>query len=256
MELRLFPLLQDLWPGSELPGTGHDSLPAPPQRAINRSQPKSQKPGGSPEAWKMEEPKECGQIREECSVGRKLPSSPSIPATSLPRRRATVRGCNAQPGSCSYPTFKAKGLKGQYVADFFAGVGGVAKACRKLGYNTKEWEISRGDCFDLTKNSVLRQIRQDIQCLLILGAMLAPPCSSFSVARDRTAVIRTKDYPWGLPACQLSEQDQERIAVCNKCFRSAIKIISWLDAYGIPWILENPASSKCWHLPPLQRLAA
>ena len=256
MELRLFPLLQDLWSGSELYGTGHDSLPAPPQRAINRSQSKSQKLGGSPEAWKMEEPQECGQIREECSVGRKLPSSPSIPATPLPRRRTTVRGCNAQPGSCSYPTFKAKGLKGQYVADFFAGVGGVAKACRKLGYNTKEWEISRGDCFDLTRNSVLRQIRQDIQCLLILGAMLAPPCSSFSIARDRTAVIRTKDHPWGVPACQLSEKDQERIALGNKCFRSAIKIISWLDAYGIPWILENPATSKCWLLPPLQRLAA
>ena len=30
--------------------------------------------------------------------------------------------------------------------------------------------------------------------------MFAPPCSSFSPARDRTSVIRTKQQPWGIDA--------------------------------------------------------
>ena len=256
VELRLFPLLEGVWSGGGLPGAGHDPLSASSQRTIDRSKPQFAESRRSSKERKVEEPQECGQIREKCSVGSKLPSSPPITATSLPRRRTTVRGCDAQSGPRTYPSFKAKGLKGQYVADFFAGVGGVAKACRQLGYRTKEWEITRGKSFDLTKNSVLRQIRQDIQNLLLLGAMLAPPCSSFSVARDRTAVIRSRMYPWGLPACQLSEKDQERVALGNQCFKAALKIISWLDAFRIPWILENPATSKCWFLPPLQKLAS
>ncbi|CAE7750606.1 unnamed protein product [Symbiodinium sp. CCMP2592] len=33
--------------------------------------------------------------------------------------------------------------------------------------------------------------------VLVLGAMLAPPCTSFSVARDRIKVIRDPHPPWG-----------------------------------------------------------
>ncbi len=147
----------------------------------------------------MAKPQECGQVRKACKVGGKFPGPGSISSTSLPSRRATVRGCDAQSIPRSNTSFKAKRLKGQYVADFFAGVnGGVAKACRKLGYRAKEWEISRGKCFDLTCSTMLRLIQQDIAAGLILCAMLAPPCSSFSIARDRTAVIRSQQFPWGL----------------------------------------------------------
>ncbi len=52
---------------------------------------------------------------------------------------------------------------------------------------------------------------------------------------------------------QLSGKDQERVTLGNRCFKSAIQITHWLDSYGIPWILENPA--KCWYLPPLKQLA-
>ena len=103
---------------------------------------------------------------------------------------------------------------------------------------------------------MLRVIQQDILAGLILCAMLAPPCSSFSVARDRTAVIRSPQFPWGLPREQLSEKDQERVQQGNRYFWAAIRIIQWLDSRSIPWILENPATSKCWYLPPLKQLAS
>ena len=84
--------------------------------------------------------------------------------------------------------------------------------------------------------------------------MLAPSFSSFSVARDRTAAIRTRQFPWGLPDDQLLDTDRTKIQQGNQCFKAAIRIISWLDIHHIPWILENPATSKCWYLPPLQKL--
>eukprot|EP00974_Lingulodinium_polyedra_P016055 1557835-Lingulodinium_polyedra.AAC.1 len=36
--------------------------------------------------------------------------------------------------------------------------------------------------------------------------------------------------------------------------RSAIELIRCLDASGVPWILEHPASSKAWFLPEIESL--
>jgi hypothetical protein len=139
-----------------------------------------------------------------------------------------------------------------YFADFFAGSGGVSRAVRKLGFTSREWELLHGENHDLTRPSVLRKIHSDIKHGKILAAMFGPPCSTFSPARDRTSVIRNKAYPWGLP--HLSQRDAEKVAVGNACFGSAFKIIRWLDKYKIPWMLENPHSSKAWYLPELVAL--
>ena len=91
------------------------------------------------------------------------------------------------------------------MADFFAGSGGVARAARALGFSAREGELLQGENHDLTRPCVQRKIQFDIQKGLILAAMLAPPCSSFSQARDRTRVIRSRDHPWGLPDLPLHE---------------------------------------------------
>lgn len=254
VELQLLPLLQGFLPGDRDFGARHDTISDEAQRAFNRSLKKPAVSSRGPEKRKVAVAQKCGQIREECSPGRNLPDASTTSPTSLPPRRKTARGCDVGPGPRLASTYKSKGLKGQYVADLFAGKGGVAKACRQLGYRAKEWELSRGPQFDLTKRSVLRQLRLDVQQGLILAAMLAPPCSSFSIARDRTAVIRTRDHPWGLPDHMLSPTDQVKVQLGNQCFRSALKIISWLDRQKIPWILENPFTSKCWFLPPIRKL--
>jgi len=138
----------------------------------------------------------------------------------------------------------------------FSGHGGVAHQCRQLGYAAKEWELCRGSQFDLTKPSVLSKLKRDVQQRLVLAVMLAPPYSSFSTARDRTCVIRNEQYPWGLPEHLLPPADQQQVQNGNACFRAAIQIIKWLNALRIPWMLENPASSKCWLLPQLQKVEA
>lgn len=82
--------------------------------------------------------------------------------------------------------------------------------------------------------------------------MLAPPCSSFSPARDRTRVVRSRDFPYGLP--DLPAHEQVKVDVGNNCVKSALKIISWLDKRNIRWIPENPRSSKTWYLPEMVKL--
>ena len=105
---------------------------------------------------------------------------------------------------------------------------------------------------DLTCPAVLQSINFDIEKRRVVAAILAPPCSSFSVARDRTLVVRDKSHPWGLPG--LPSHEQAKVEVGNKCVTSALYVIRWLDEQKLPWILENPHSSKMWQLPPLVRL--
>lgn len=255
VELRLWPLLQDLPAGRRHTESRHDTVSDETQWAFHRSSQKQPLIGGGSKARPLEEPQVSGPLREECKACSQLPKPSKPLATPLPRRRKTSRGCDVGQGPSSSPSFVAKDLKGEYVADFFAGVGGVAKACRHLGFAAKEWELNRGSEFDLTSRSVLRKIKKDVNARLVIAAMLAPPCSSFSVARDRTAVIRNRLHPWGLPDDQLLPGDQIKVRVGNQCFQAALQIITWLDRHRIPWILENPAASKCWFLPPLQNFS-
>ena len=79
---------------------------------------------------------------------------------------------------------------------------------------------------------------------------MAPVCTSFSVARDRT----NRRYPWGIPKQYLTEAEKEKVDLGNKVFRTDAKIIEELLIHGIPFILENPRSSKAWFLPIMQSL--
>ena len=105
-----------------------------------------------------------------------------------------------------------------------------------------------GPSGDLTCPSVVRQLCQDIRAGKVLAVMFAPPCTSFSVARDRTKVIRTREQPWGIDPCFLTEAEQKLIIIGNQCFKTVFKLIRLLNRERIPCILENP------HLPFLQKL--
>ena len=138
------------------------------------------------------------------------------------------------------------------MADLFSGHGGVSRTVLRLGFAARQWEIELGPQGDLTSRKVRAHIKRDIRRGKVLSAMVAPPCTTFSVARDRTAVIRTRRRPWGLS--QVSAKDRAKLLEGNRCMRAAIDLIKYLHRYGIPWILEHPFSSKAWFLPELQSL--
>ena len=131
----------------------------------------------------------------------------------------------------------------------------MSKAVRRFGFTSKEWELLHGENFDLTRPAVRNRIKQDCHKQLLISAMLGPPCSSFSPARDRTAVIRTAAEPCGIAYELMSEKDVERVKAGNACFRAAFDLVKYFESHNIPWILENPHASKCWHLPFLQKIA-
>ena len=133
---------------------------------------------------------------------------------------------------------------GRYFLDGFSGSGGVAKAVRRQGFTAKEFELLHGEEFDLTRPCVLNKICRDAKDGRLIAAAFGPPCASWSIARDRTLVIRNQLQPWGLD--NLPENEQVKVEAGNKTLRATLKLIRTLHRLGIPWSLENPGSSKMW----------
>eukprot|EP00959_Pyramimonas_sp_CCMP1952_P350142 7335963-Pyramimonas_sp.AAC.1 len=70
--------------------------------------------------------------------------------------------------------FGAQLMRDAYIADAFAGQGGVARALRRLGFQARTWEITHGEHGDLTSARVLRALLSDVRRGRRLGAMIAP----------------------------------------------------------------------------------
>ena len=227
------------------------ALPSSSLRAKHRPRKVTPNSRRSAEKGRMAEQKQCGPLRESGKASCNMAESGSKGSADVSFSREIPRGVHARP-KLSRHSSTIDRCRGRFFCDFFAGKGGVARAARDMGFNTREWELLHGENHDLTSLKVLSKVCQDIRQGKVLAAMFAPPCSSFSIARDRTMVIRTPQYPWGLP--NLPPHEQLKVNVGNACFRSAFKLIRLLDRFGLPWILENPHSSKCWYLPPLRKL--
>ena len=93
----------------------------------------------------------------------------------------------------------------------------------------------------------------DIRKWSVVAAMFGTPCTSFTVATDRTCVIRSREFPYGLPG--LSDRDVERVSLGNAAALSTVRVVSWLHSRHIPWCIENPHSSKLWYLPEIESLS-
>ena len=113
--------------------------------------------------------------------------------------------------------------KRRVILDLFAGEGGVGRRCKRYGYHVIKYELNDGPEFDLTSPTVLAFIEKLIRSGKVHAVMLATPCTSFSVARDRTRPIRSRTRPWGLP--HQNDADRERLRVGNSCARATIQIM-------------------------------
>lgn len=253
MGFRLQRVLPSLQESDRAPGNRQfDPLPDPALRAVDRSSQRISDAAGGHEKRSMEVPVFGSEIRKGCSIGSHIQQ----PADGAAKPRQAVRR-GAWGYHARYPKTNRVWRKSEvrgYFMDLFSGKGGVSRAIHSLGFEAKQWDVLHGPLHDLTDTAVVNRILREIKRNRVKGVMMAPVCTSFSRARDRTKVIRTHRYPWGIPHRFLTEKEISSIRLGNACFRSCLRIINELNKRGIPWILENPWSSRCWSLPPLCHL--
>ena len=143
------------------------------------------------------------------------------------------------------------GLKGRYYADLFSGTGGVGRAVARTGFVGRCWERADGRSGDLGDPQTLSRFLRDVKDGKVLGASLAPPCGSFSIARDRTMKVRSRRCPWGY--ARLPPHERIKVDEGNEALRITLQIVDALNSADVPWIWENPATSRMWLVPEVRR---
>ena len=200
--------------------------------------------GGDPKARPLGELR-VGTALREARAGGEGSVVDARRRAQLPRSlHHGARGCRARPNRL--PTSPAA-VKGRWFADVCSGEGGVAKAVRAKGFRTAEWDTRHGAAYDVAAPRNRRAIAADVSAGRILGLMLAPPCSSFSLARTRNSVVRTREEPWGVAG--LDERLQQQVDDGNRIMRACISLLTLCAKKGVPAALEQPATSYALKTP-------
>ena len=153
------------------------TLPA--QRPIHRPEPQVPVTAGGAKAGAMEEQQVSRSLREGGKAGSNLGADPYQDQGVLASVRGGVRRHHDWPKEVSKFKPPRRNQKGCYVADVFSGRGGVALACERIGFVSRQWDIRLGHQCDLTSRNVLYRLKCDIRSGKVLAMMMAPPRQFF-----------------------------------------------------------------------------
>jgi hypothetical protein len=133
--------------------------------------------------------------------------------------------------------------RGRKTLEVYSGTGGLSDAMMCRGADVQEVEIKRGGPgHDFTKKSVVCAYQKKAKQFGY--AHMAIPCNQYS--SSRYPKIRTKQFPAGLPATQLSEKEKDEIRMGNILRKNSLSMLRSLSDAKVPWTLENPMGSVLW----------
>eukprot|EP00435_Cladocopium_sp_Y103_P072170 s444_g39.t1 len=151
-----------------------------------------------------------------------------------------------------------------YFLDIFCGTAGVTASLKRLGAEAigidhvlhKARMKAPAVKLDLTLPSSQQMVEDEIRSGRVSGVMLAPPCGTFSKARniplrDRNGrkmrgppPLRSHQYPQGIPG--LTGVNRTRVKQANKLYAFCRRIMELCEELNILCIVENPESSLFW----------
>ena len=136
-----------------------------------------------------------------------------------------------------------------HFVEVFAGKGVLTEAVRRMGLSCEEPNDVFSGGTDFRNHKQVEELKdllvQRSRSTHRLVLHLAPPCASFSRARDRSKKtrLRSSSYPEGLPGKK--SQTKEPNLVARKAYRLACWAADELEALVS---LENPSRSYLWDL--------
>ena len=119
---------------------------------------------------------------------------------------------------------------------------------RRRGYSTKWYDSKLGCDGDLALSCNIPGIMRMCRESRVAAVMLAPPCTTFPMARDRTEQIRSHKYPNGVP-WWLNDKGRLDLNSANEFMSGVYRLITTFMSHSVPFIVENPLSSRLWKLP-------
>ena len=141
--------------------------------------------------------------------------------------------------------------------ELFADTARLSKAFSRCGLEAEAWDIEYGEACDLVKECNVQHIISLLRTGVIVFLWLGIPCNTWSRARrfDRHGPPPLRDdhdFLWGWP--DLNPKDQSKVDVSNKLVYNSMRIIREAMRLQIPWVIENPKTSRLWLVHQVQRL--
>ena len=182
-------------------------------------------------------------------MGPSAPSNTSLIATDiLVRPRREKRPRTKQALEASADTSSSSTL---FFAEFFAGEAGLTSAMQDLGVTCRGADELANGGTNFADPGQVEQLKAELRDLRTEGATIAlhfaPPCATFSRARDRASAtqLRSSAHPEGLP-----DLDADRRSLAEEANRVALQafdLATWA-ARDLSAIVsfENPATSYMW----------
>lgn len=138
-----------------------------------------------------------------------------------------------------------------FVLEVFAGSGRLTSTLKELGINAHALDILTDPLDDVLSPKVKFKIFDLVKRGIILFVWIGMPCTTFSVARRHDGVgpppLRSDAQPMGLDF--LRPHDKKKLKEGNALLLFTYELALCCMRYGVPWAIENPASSRCWLTP-------
>ena len=119
-------------------------------------------------------------------------------------------------------------------------------------FPVRYFDIALGPKGDLLNPAILEPLLRDIREKRVIAVMMGPPCTTFSIARNRTKVWRSVQHPLGVPG--LLPHELQAVELGNQLMRVALRIVRACRRAQVPWLLENPMSSYMFKTDEMRRV--
>ena len=148
--------------------------------------------------------------------------------------------------------------KKKWVVEVFSGSCHLSAAAVKAGYRVLSLDILYGTICDVLSPSVRQALREFVTDHQVVLVWFGMPCQSWSRARKWDGgpppLRDDADHLWGYP--DLSKTDADKVFLGNRLLQFTAFLINMMMDLSIPWVLENPWTSRAWLTPPMKRLLA
>ena len=135
--------------------------------------------------------------------------------------------------------------------EIFAGCGRLTVALRKTGLASYCLDILLNSGDDVLQPEVEAELVSLLKQRRFSFVRLGMPCTTFSIARKNDGIgpppLRSNSCPMGLSG--LKAHDRRKLHKGNLLLYFTCRIMCLCELYKIPYVLENPWSSRCWQIP-------
>ena len=207
---------------------------------------------------------DIGRYQEAWQVAQRLFSSPfqASAESGAPEvaKEATEKGIGSTSNSKSvgpkiFLPEEKKDLK-VWALEIFSGTAHLSKALVQQGFRCAAWDIEYGPQCDVLPPGVLRSLLKFLSTHEVVLVWFGMPCQSWTRARrwDGGPPPPRDDtiFLWGRK--HLSNSDNSRLALGNVLLLWTCVMAALCIELHIPYVIENPGSSRCWLTAPMQVL--